>query len=212
MKRSQKSGKVSLSSLSRIAPEETQIQDEASEQDASESLSTAFSLLSTVLASPEFAMSQETQALLESIKEHLDQLIPLLPSALSKPATTSSMLLEIQLTSPENDATKPTPPHITDLETHRQALANLNSDLPPVQAEGFSLLSKLILKSSPILDIPSTLTLLLSIIPTSPRPLRMTNSSISTPSNSSESLPHATLALSSKPSWTTTRTEANNEL
>lgn len=163
-KQSQKAGKVSLSSLARILPEETQNQDEASEQDVSESLSTAFSLLSTVLASPEFAMSQETHALLESIKKHLDQLIPLLPSALSKPATTSSMLLEIQLTSPEHDATKPAPPHITDLETHRQALANLNSDLPPVQAEGFSLLSKLILKSSPVLDIPSTLTLLLSII------------------------------------------------
>lgn len=163
-KRSQKAGKVSLSSLSRILPEETQNQDEASEQDASESLSTAFSLLSTILASPEFAMSQETHALLESIKKHLDQLIPLLPSTLSKPATTSSMLLEIQLTSPEHDAAKPAPPHITDLETHRQALANLNSELPPVQAEGFSLLSKLILKSSPVLDIPSTLTLLLAII------------------------------------------------
>lgn len=163
-KQSQKAGKISLSSLASIVPEENQNQDEASDQDTSESLSTAFSLLSTVLASPEFAISQETKTLLESIKEDLDQLIPLLPSALSKPATTSSMLLDIQLTSPEHDDTKPTPPHITDLETHRQALANLNSDLPPVQAEGFSLLSKLIMNSSPVLDIPSTLTLLLSII------------------------------------------------
>jgi hypothetical protein len=163
-KRSQKDGKVSLSSLANIVPEENHGQDDVSDQDTSESLSTAFSLLSTVLASPEFAVSQETKTLLEEVKDHLDQLIPLLPSALSKPATTSSMLLEIQLTSPEHDDTKPTPPHITDLETHRQALANLNSELPPVQAEGFSLLSKLIMKSSPVLDIPSTLTLLLSII------------------------------------------------
>lgn len=163
-KRSQKAGKVSLSSLANIVPEKPNDQGEGSDQDTSESLSTAFSLLSTVLASPEFALSQETKTLLEEIKDHLDQLIPFLPSALSKPATTSSMLLEIQLTSPEHDDTKPTPPHITDLETHRQALANLNSELPPVQAEGFSLLSKLIMKSSPVLDIPSTLTLLLSII------------------------------------------------
>ncbi|KAF3384608.1 hypothetical protein F1880_003026 [Penicillium rolfsii] len=163
-KQSQKAGKVSLSSLASIVPEDIHNQANENDQDTFESLSTAFSLLSTVLASPEFALSQETKTLLESIKEHLDQLIPFLPSALSKPATTSSMLLEIQLTSPEHDETKPTPPHITDLETHRQALANLNSELPPVQAEGFSLLSKLIMKSSPVLDIPSTLTLLLSII------------------------------------------------
>lgn len=163
-RRQRQSGKVSLSSLSNIVPEDRSQEDEASEKEASESLSTAFSLLSTVLASPDFSISEETKSLLESIKEHLDQLIPLLPTSLSKPATTSSMLLEIQLTSPKHDETKPTPSHVSDLETHRQALANLNSDLPPVQAEGFSLLSKLIINSSPVLDIPSTLTLLLSII------------------------------------------------
>jgi len=162
-KRDQKSGKVSLSSLSSIVSRQDE-QEDTSDKEASESLSTAFSLLSTVLASPEFSISQENKPLLDSVKSHLDQLIPLLPAALSKPATTSSMLLEIQLTSPEHDDSKLTPPHISDLETHRQALVNLNSDLPPVQAEGFSLLSKLIMSSSPVLDIPSTLTLLLSII------------------------------------------------
>lgn len=161
--REQKSGNPSLSSLANIvSPENTH--DEASDNDTSESLSTAFSLLSTVLASAEFSMSEDIKSLLESIKERLDELIPLLPNSLSKPATTSSMLLEIQLTTPELADTKTPPPHIADLETHRQALSNLNSDLPPVQAEGFSLLSKLIMKTSPVLDIPSTLTLLLSII------------------------------------------------
>ncbi|KAJ5993549.1 hypothetical protein N7451_009273 [Penicillium sp. IBT 35674x] len=160
--REHKSGNPSLSSLANIvSPESTS--EEASD-DTSESLSTAFSLLSTVLASAEFSMSQDIKSLLESIKERLDELIPLLPNSLSKPATTSSMLLEIQFTTPELADTKAPPPHIADLETHRQALSNLNSDLPPVQAEGFSLLSKLVMKSSPVLDIPSTLTLLLSII------------------------------------------------
>ncbi|KAI2789423.1 hypothetical protein POX_d04911 [Penicillium oxalicum] len=156
--------KISLSSLASIVPERNESKEDESDQDTSDSLTTAFSLLSTVLASPEFALSEETKSLLESLKDHLDQLIPRLPSSLAKPATTSSMLLEIQLTSPENGEPKAVSSHITDLETHRQALANLSSDLPPVQAEGFSLLSKLILKSSPVLDIPSTLTLLLSII------------------------------------------------
>jgi hypothetical protein len=162
-KREQNLGKVSLSSLPNIVSEQDE-QEDASDKEASESLSTAFSLLSTVLASPEFSTSQETKPLLDSVKSHVDQLIPLLPEDLAKPATTSSMLLEIQLTSPEHDDSKPTPPHVSDLDTHRQALVNLNSDLPPVQAEGFSLLSKLIMNSSPVLDIPSTLTLLLSII------------------------------------------------
>lgn len=164
IRRERRSGNPSLSSLANIISQDDSDGVIASDKEASESLSTAFSLLSTVLASPEFSTSQDTKPLLESIKDHLDQLIPLLPPTLSKPAATSSMLLEIQLTTPEHDNTKSPPPHLSDLETHRQALANLNSELPPVQAEGMSLLSKLIKSSSPVLDIPSTLTLLLSII------------------------------------------------
>ncbi|KAJ5184170.1 hypothetical protein N7492_001786 [Penicillium capsulatum] len=163
-KQDQNAGQPSLSSLANIVSDDTRNEEDTTEKDASESLSTAFSLLSTVLASAEFSSTQETKSVLESIKAQLDQLIPSLPAALSKPATTSSMLLEIQLVSPENDTAQPVPQHISDLETHRQALANLNSNLPPVQAEGFSLLSKLITQSSPVLDIPSTLTLLISIV------------------------------------------------
>lgn len=161
----QKSGGVSFSSLANIVDREDGEQAEALEQDSTESLSAIFSLLSTLLASPGFAVSNETRPVLEDIKVQLDQLIPRLPSFLAKPGTTSSMLLEIHLTSPEQvgDAKEPSS-KFSDLDTHRQALTNLNSDLPPVQAEGFSLLSDLIKKSSPVLDIPSTLTLLLSII------------------------------------------------
>lgn len=164
-KQEERFGQPSLSSLAKIVPDDTNNRQDTSDKDASESLSTAFSLLSTVLASAEFASTQETKSVLESIKGHLDQLIPFLPATLSKSATTSSMLLEIQLASgSEYDTTQPVPQHISDLETHRQALANLNSNVPPVQAEGFSLLSKLVTNSSPVLDIPSTLTLLISII------------------------------------------------
>lgn len=163
-KQGQSFGQPSLSTLANIISDDTKDREDTSDTEASESLSTAFSLLSTVLASAEFSSTQETKSVLESIKGHLDRLIPFLPPAISKSATTSSMLLEIQLVSPEHDATQPVPRHISDLETHRQALANLNSSLPPVQAEGFSLLSKLVTNSSPVLDIPSTLTLLISIV------------------------------------------------
>ncbi|KAE8409886.1 hypothetical protein BDV37DRAFT_277537 [Aspergillus pseudonomiae] len=158
-------GKVSLSSLANIVPtEENAQQDNAEESDSTESLPAVFSLLSTVLASPEFSASQDTLLVLENLKSRLDQLIPYLPPSLAKPGTTSSMLLEIHLTSPSEQSQKRPYSETSDFETHRRALTNLNSDLPPVQAEGFSLLSDLIKKASPVLDIPSTLTLLLSII------------------------------------------------
>ncbi|GKZ35449.1 hypothetical protein AbraIFM66950_006111 [Aspergillus brasiliensis] len=161
------SGKVSLSSLANIVkPEETGKEESTAETDSAESLPAVFSLLSTVLASPDFTVSPETLPVLEAIKSRLDDLTPYLPSDLSKPATTSSMLIEIHLANPEGESAMTNKPstEIADFEIHRRALSNLNSDLAPIQAEGFSLLSNLITKASPVLDIPSTLTLLLSII------------------------------------------------
>jgi hypothetical protein len=158
------STKVSLSSLANIVPSEQVESNEAPGNDSAESLQVVFSLLSTILASPEFSISKETGDLLTTIKETLDQLLPYLPPSLSKSGTTTSMLLEIQLDSPEHQESKGKSVEIPDFEIHRRALMNLNSELPPVQAEGFSLLSDLVKRSSPILDIPSTLTLLLSII------------------------------------------------
>ncbi|KAJ9291342.1 hypothetical protein DTO021C3_1142 [Paecilomyces variotii] len=161
------SGKATLASLSNIVARDQSASDAGPEQaEAGESLSAAFSLLSTILASPEFSVSEALVPTLQSIKTQLDRLTPHLPASLSKPGTTSSMLLEIHLSSPEElkENTKAAPSHVSDLETHRQALSNLNSPLPPVQAEGLSLLSNLITKSSPVLDIPSTLSLLLSLI------------------------------------------------
>ncbi|KAL4863984.1 hypothetical protein BDV12DRAFT_176818 [Aspergillus spectabilis] len=162
--KSQESGKVSLSSLASIVPSQQTESRETAQHDSAESLEVIFSLLSTIMASPEFSMSSETSDLLTNIKERLDQLLPHLSQSLSKSGTTASMLLEIQLVSPEQQEGKGKPSVIPDFEIHRRALMNLNSELPPVQAEGFSLLSDLVTKSSPILDIPSTLTLLLSII------------------------------------------------
>lgn len=160
-----KTKNASLASLANIVNKDDEEKPESStENDLTESLSTAFSLLSAILASPEFAMSNETRPILESIKTQLDLLVIHLPSSLTKPATTSSMLLEIHLAFPQHIGSKETLPNVSDLDTHRQALTNLTSVLLPVQAEGFSLLSDLIKKSSPVLDIPATLTLLLSFI------------------------------------------------
>ncbi|KAJ6183901.1 hypothetical protein N7519_005202 [Penicillium mononematosum] len=141
-------GKVSLSSLANIV--ETKDKDrEDLENDSSESVSTAFSLMSTLLASAEFSPTAEIQPLLGSLKKDLDQLIPYLPSTLSKPATTSSMLLEIQLAAADETTVKAVPAHIQDLDTHRRRpIADLETHHELV----------------PVLDVGSTLTLLLSLI------------------------------------------------
>ncbi|PYH49704.1 RTP1/Tango6 family protein [Aspergillus saccharolyticus JOP 1030-1] len=172
-------GNVSLSSLANIVNTEETGHEADADSDSTESLPAVFSLLSTVLASPDFTTSPETVPALESLKSKLDELIPHLPPSLAKPGTTASMLTEIQLmssneqSSDSNPAVK-TSSEISDFETHRRALTSLNSDLAPIQAEGFSLLSTLIKKSSPVLDIPSTLTLLLSIL-TDPSDEPLTN-------------------------------------
>ncbi|EED13134.1 protein required for cell viability, putative [Talaromyces stipitatus ATCC 10500] len=167
-RRIRESGKVSLESLANIArPVDVQAaSNEDDDQNTSETLSATFSLLSSILASPEFSMSRSLLPLLEDIKTQLDELRPTLTPALSKSSFTASMLLEIQIQSPDGtqQTNESAPQQNTDLDMHRQALKDITSPLPPVQAEGLSLLSKLISKSSPVLDIPSTMTLLLSII------------------------------------------------
>ncbi|KAL1959135.1 hypothetical protein VTO42DRAFT_2922 [Malbranchea cinnamomea] len=157
----------SIDSLAHIAGEEGG-PPSTDREETSESLSAAFSLLSTILTSPEFTMSQSVRPILETTKSKLDSLLPSLPQSLVQSATTSSMLLEITLSGavvPESQqVTAGISSHVSDLQTHRQALSNISSPLPPVQAEGLLQLSKLIEKSSPVLDIPAILSLLISMI------------------------------------------------
>ncbi|CAG8086491.1 unnamed protein product [Penicillium salamii] len=160
---SAKKGDVSLSSLSNIVEKEDDTMEESA-IDSSESLSTAFSLLSTLLASAEFSPTEELIPLLSSLKQNLDQLVPLLPPTLSKPGLTSSLLLEIQLATPDKPATQTKPAHIKDLETYRQAMANLTSDMPPVKAEGLFLLEELIMAASPVVDVSVALGWMLLVV------------------------------------------------
>jgi hypothetical protein len=167
VRRIQGSGHASLHSIANIvAREDRSSTPDADQGDSTESLSATLSLLSTIIASPDFSMSQSLLPILEGIKSKLDQLIPNLPATLSKAGNTASMLIEIHLSDPDGqrELKNTTPPHVSDLDTHRQALKNIASPVPPIQAEGLALLSGLIAKSSPVLDIPSTLSLLVSII------------------------------------------------
>lgn len=157
-----------LSSLGNIAQnkEDGDDVDKAEDEESLELLSSGFSLLSTILTSPDFSVSETSRPVLEKIKLQLDRAVQELPPSLSQPANTASMLLEIQLSSPPSSEsqTQPSSSLASDLETHRQAIANISSSVPPIQVEGLTALSGLISKASPILDIPSTISLLLSLI------------------------------------------------
>ena len=80
--------------------------DEGEDDESSELLSSGFSLLSTILTSPEFSVSESSRPSLENIKSQLDQVLQKLPPSVSQPATTASMLLEIQLSSPQTSETQ----------------------------------------------------------------------------------------------------------
>ncbi|EFQ97029.1 hypothetical protein MGYG_00073 [Nannizzia gypsea CBS 118893] len=134
-----------------------------------EPLPAALSLLSTLLLSSDFNPGDEIGPLLSETKEKLDRILPLISQSAKHPATALSIHIEIILGGHIPHEKRETmsvakKEHINDVAAHRQALENLNSSLPPVQAEGLSILSGLIKNSSPVLDIPATLTLLISLI------------------------------------------------
>lgn len=165
LERQQTHGNPSLRSLGAIVDVD-ESSSESYSPESIESITTTLSLLSSILTSPEFSPTEEMEMVLSNMKIHLNALLPYLPANISQPATTASVLIEITLSSPTPSIKNPeiSPSNITDLQTHRRALDNLRSPLPPVQVEGLSLLSGLLSNSSPVVDIPHTLTLLLMLI------------------------------------------------
>lgn len=141
------------------------------EEDSMEMISVALSLLSAILSSPEFSLDPETFSLLTSLHSkisHFSTLPNPLPIPVATVATTTLGLLDLHIflpTTHPNPAT-PTPqdPHISDRKSHHQALSYLSDPLPPIRAQGLSLLTTLIKNSSPILPIPSTTILLQSLL------------------------------------------------
>ncbi|KAI5295236.1 hypothetical protein KEM52_001969 [Ascosphaera acerosa] len=170
----------SIIRLSSIVDQSNGLSLHEAEPDTVESLSAACSLLSTILSSPQFTMTDKVRPILTEIRTKLDAILPKLPDTLTQAANTASVLLEIALTGRgadpgefEEDAASKSISERGDAlleqhNLHRQALQNLQSDALPVQAEGLTSLGRLINMASPILDIPSTSQLLLSFL-TDPR-------------------------------------------
>ncbi|KZF19463.1 hypothetical protein L228DRAFT_285874 [Xylona heveae TC161] len=162
--------KPSISGLSSIVQPESDSAapgiSSSQSEDPSEIASIALSLLSTILSSPGFSPSARDMSLLSNILPSLAYLssIPSIPSSLSMAATNLSSLISLHASLPQPTAAPTVDPHAEDRKTHQLALTYLTDPVPPVRAQGLSLLTGLISSRSPTLDIPVTTILLLGLL------------------------------------------------
>lgn len=143
--------------------------DVSSNEDSTEMISMALSLLSAILSSPEFSLDPETFHLLCNLRSNLTNFTSLgsLPTSLFIAATNISALLNLQVSlRPRNTGTKTVSldPYASDRKEYDLALSYLADALPPIRAQGLSLLTSLIKKLSPVIDIQSTTVLLQSLL------------------------------------------------
>lgn len=161
------------SSLRSIVSHDEQVpSDETSEHanERQEIVSIALSLLSNLLTSEDYLPSPSQDKALKSIQSSLTRISQLpapAPPTLTTTASNLSALLNITITAPLSSA-KPTAPEPDplrqDRKTYTLAQNYLMDELPPVRGQGLSLLTSLIKAHSPILDIPSTTILLISML------------------------------------------------
>ena len=139
-------------------------------EDISDIISGCLSILSIVLSPTDSSVSEETSNLLNSLQPILFTIgLPQssLPDSIRLTARNISALITIHI-SRDTTSQKPTSPtfdrYIEDRKKHSQALTHVNDSLPPIRVQGLSMLIQLIETSSPILDIPSTCILLISML------------------------------------------------
>ncbi|KAI4103201.1 MAG: hypothetical protein L6R37_003957 [Teloschistes peruensis] len=160
-------GKPSIHSLSNLTG-----QDEANgeEEESKETIAAALSLLSAILTSSD--PNAETNAsLITSLQDsltYINQAQSSLDDSLTKTASNILLLLQLHSSTSPGQHTAAnsnlTDPYVEQQNTHRTALHHLSDPLAPVRAQGLLSLTTLISKSSPILDITSTASLLISLL------------------------------------------------
>lgn len=143
--------------------------DKSSNEDSTEMISMALSLLSAILSSPEFSLDLDTFHLLYNLRSNLTTFTSLgsLPTSLITAATNISALLNLHISlRPSNAGAKKMSldTYASDRKEYDLALSYLADALPPIRAQGLSLLTSLIQKLSPVIDIQSTTVLLQSLL------------------------------------------------
>ena len=143
------------------------------ESDSMERMTITLSLLSSMIANPEVQFTEQEECLLQTLIPPLQFLSnappDLVNASISSLATHISSYLTFITPNSINIAhTASSPPEPTLIEqekaTYKTIMSYITDPLVPVRAHGIYLLGQLILARSPILDIPITLRLLLSMI------------------------------------------------
>ncbi|KAI9754692.1 MAG: hypothetical protein M4579_004597 [Chaenotheca gracillima] len=162
--------KPSAASLSSIVQSQTTEEQDVhrADHDPSELVSMALSLLSALLSAPNFEPHDKERALFMPIKKSLDY-ISADTATFSTAATTAgnlSTLLEYHDSVFNAPLKRPEVSDrlVEDRKTHSLSLTYLADTIPPVRAQGLSLLTTLISGTSAVLDIPNTTTLLISLL------------------------------------------------
>ena len=164
----------SIAGLSRISSPEMRRSLEAEDgfgatgENFLEIVSIALNLLSTILSSSDLSRAGNTVDLVD-VQSNLSYLATsqALPASVVLAASNVLALtyLQYQTTSPIPDTTSARlDQYDSDLRSHSLALKHLVDPLPPVRAQALSLLTELVGKTSPILDISSTAILFVSLL------------------------------------------------
>ncbi|KAL8934616.1 MAG: hypothetical protein Q9216_005817 [Gyalolechia sp. 2 TL-2023] len=163
-----KSSQPSLAGLREIVKIEEGVGSD--EGESLETVWTALNLLSAVITSSEGPLNVIDKDLLHSIQDSLKYIAQIHFSSDSSPSLTASnvlMLLQLRSEAPgsfkSNEDQKAAGGLAEERDKHRKALQFLSDDLAPVRAQGLSDLTNLISRSSRLLNIPSTVILLLSL-------------------------------------------------
>ncbi|KAL8811094.1 MAG: hypothetical protein Q9200_002064 [Gallowayella weberi] len=158
----------SLRGLGEIAVNDVGDDDKGDEP---ETISTALSLLSVVLAPSGKSIDTSSNGYLQSIQDSLKYIAGAtfsLDKSITMSASNNLILLQLHSDiSKHSESPKRDPiidAHADDRKEHCTALLHLSDDLIPVRAQGLSILTQLISKASPVLSIPSTSILLTSLL------------------------------------------------
>lgn len=168
-----KASKPSIAGMSSILTSETKRglhrDDHASttEENRIEMVSIALNLLSAILSSTDFPRTARHVDFID-IQKNLSYLATAkaLPISVMLAASNVLTLTDLEdLTTSSILDQKPAPldQYALDRKSHNLALTLLVDPLPPIRAQGLSLLTELVIKSSPVLDISSTAILLFSL-------------------------------------------------
>ncbi len=133
-----------------------------------DSTTIALSLLNLVVTAPEFKKSEINSTVLATVETSLDNIIRAQDPDVSQTAHNISLLITYRdsIEDPSGQLSAPTEQQLDDRRTYNLAMQYITEpeSPPPVRSEGLNLLSTLIQANSPILDIPTTLALLSSLL------------------------------------------------